>query len=102
MKHKTILFTDILVLFVLIGGIVFTYFNYSKKSNQELIKPINQTKIDEVNVYESIVISAVGDCTIGTDPMYGYDRSFTSIYDKNVGDYGYLDTNKDISRKPRK
>lgn len=39
---------------------------------------------------KDIVISAVGDCTLGTDNNFGYPRSFTSVLDKNNRDFSYF------------
>ena len=43
--------------------------------------------ITNVTVKESITISAIGDCTIGSDPNFGYINSFHQVYNKNTADY---------------
>lgn len=37
-----------------------------------------------------ITISAVGDCTLGTDTNFDYERSFTNVLDDNNRDFGYF------------
>lgn len=39
---------------------------------------------------KSITISAVGDCTLGTDIHFGYPRSFPYVLEENEQDYGYF------------
>ena len=36
-----------------------------------------------VTIKKDITISAVGDCTIGSDPNFSYSNSFLEVYDKN-------------------
>ncbi|MBC7959589.1 MAG: CapA family protein [Vallitaleaceae bacterium] len=38
----------------------------------------------------SITISAVGDCTLGTDESFTYPGSFTESFDENEGNYSYF------------
>ena len=60
------------------------YFEYKVKNGEILIKEENKkTKI------KSLKITAVGDCTIGSDTNFGYTNSFFHYFDKNNGDYNY-------------
>lgn len=49
-----------------------------------------QTPKKEEIVKKDIIISAVGDCTLGTDTNFGYDNSFTDVLDKNNRDFSYF------------
>lgn len=40
--------------------------------------------------YKDIVISAIGDCTLGTDSNFGYERSFPDILDSQNRDFSYF------------
>lgn len=57
----------------------------SKIKNNPTIKTIIN-KNQEV----SLLVSTVGDCTIGSDPKYGSNGSFHTIWEQNLGDYGYF------------
>lgn len=50
--------------------------------------------IDEPVIYEpeikEIIVSAIGDCTLGTDDSFGYERSFTNVLDDNNRDFSYF------------
>lgn len=46
----------------------------------------DRTKVE----VKDIVISAIGDCTLGTDTHFGYERSFTNVLDENNRDYHYF------------
>lgn len=52
-------------------------------------EPIETIVIPEP-VKKQITLSFVGDCTLGTDDNFGYARTFTEIFDKNNGDFGYF------------
>jgi poly-gamma-glutamate capsule biosynthesis protein CapA/YwtB (metallophosphatase superfamily)/LysM repeat protein len=41
-------------------------------------------------VQKDIILSFVGDCTIGTDTNFNYKNSFTEVFDKNNKDYSYF------------
>ena len=63
----------------------------SHKSNSEIISTLNDYKEKLVRYtpdVKDIVISAIGDCTLGTDPNFGYERSFVDVASKN--DYSYF------------
>lgn len=48
----------------------------------------------EINdVYEKLVLSAAGDCTLGYDESFGYDGSFNDLLDKAGGDFSYFFSN---------
>ena len=90
---KTIRYFNI---FTLIFSIIFTMvtmytyvvvFRNNYDNNTELIDiPIIDNKIG----YKDILITAVGDCTIGTDSNFGYQNSFTEVFNANNKDYSYF------------
>lgn len=45
---------------------------------------------EEEKDIRDIVISAVGDCTLGTDTNFGYTNSFTNVLDDNNRDFSYF------------
>lgn len=49
-----------------------------EKDLPELEKPTKTTQVK---------INAVGDCTLGSDPKFGYSGTFIEAYDKNGADY---------------
>ena len=55
---------------------------------KEVISPVAREE-DKPEIKE-IVISAVGDCTLGTDDNFGYERSFTNVLDDNDRDFSYF------------
>lgn len=67
--------------------------------------PLNSvdSKIETpVIIKKDITISAVGDCTIGSDPNFSYSNSFLEVYDKNNPEYFFagvydLTKNDDIT-----
>lgn len=62
----------------------------------------NSEKVDEAAIapkdgYDTIIISAAGDVTLGRDENYGYELSFDHELVRQKGDYGYFFRNvKDI------
>ncbi len=58
-----------------------------------------ETEVVE-DVYDTIIISAAGDVTLGRDSDYGYKRSFDHEFELQNEDYGYFFKNvKDIFEK---
>lgn len=95
MKKNTIITSLIIVgiiISILLFGIVFYYmfFKNTEENNTKEI-PTNQESIktNEVNK-KDILISAIGDCTLGTDINFGYDGSLPDIFNKNGKDYSYF------------
>ena len=86
---KIIKFIGLINLLILLVLAIFSYSNLDKDNNQQ-IKVIKKTVIDSITTKDELIISAVGDCTIGTDPSYGYSQSFTSVFDSVNKDYGYF------------
>ena len=61
-------------------------------SNVQPPKPVSKT--------EDIVITSVGDCTIGTDDRFSYSNSFPYVLKKNNSNYSYFFKNvADIFKK---
>ncbi|MCI8331088.1 MAG: CapA family protein [Bacilli bacterium] len=70
-----------------------------QRSDVELVieENVTDTKVEEPIVVQEvqpvvkeIVISAIGDCTLGTDDNFGYERSFTNVLDDNSRDFSYF------------
>lgn len=74
-------------LMVLITALFFMYPNYRKSKEKPEI--INKTVIGEVFKKESFTVTAVGDCTLGSDPNFGYARSFHDVTNQINHDYSY-------------
>ena len=60
--------------------------NILYKNKNGKILEIVPKKYDE---YKKLKITAVGDCTIGSDTNFGYTNSFFDFFDRNNGDYSY-------------
>lgn len=88
MKNKLLTTVYILIFGVIITSTILSYNGIKLKPKQ--VKEKINTVIDEVNIYDTMSVTLVGDCTIGTDPAFGYDRSFTSVFDALDKDYGYF------------
>ena len=58
-------------------------YNITESKTAEVVSEVVENKI------KSVKISAVGDCTIGWDPRYGYETRYDRYLDDNNGDYGY-------------
>lgn len=71
---------------IIIITICILCFNYLKKENSS-INVVNIKMETDVIVSKSVTISAVGDCTIGSDPNFGYSKSFHQVYDNNTPAY---------------
>lgn len=86
MKKRFIFY---LINFIVIAvSIYFIVVNLSKPKLKN--KTITKTVIGDVVVKDKLIISAVGDCTLGTDPNFAYNRSFTNIMDKLGHDYSLV------------
>lgn len=58
---------------------------------EEMIEePIEETVVIEEPDEKDIVISAIGDCTLGTDTNFGYERSLPAVLDSQDRDFGYF------------
>ncbi|MDD2490175.1 MAG: CapA family protein [Bacilli bacterium] len=68
--------------------------NYFLKNNEDdYINQPNPTPIEEIQpVITDLLLSFVGDCTIGSDDNFGYVRTFNEVFDNNYnnGDYSYF------------
>ncbi len=86
MKYSKVLY---LLIFIILS--IATFFSF-KQINKKESKPIiiNNTKIDKVTIKDKIVISAAGDCTLGSEPNYGYKNSFHHVADNINHDYSYF------------
>lgn len=76
-----------------------------RTKNDEKTKNVEETYDDEEkknneeteDVYDTIIISAAGDVTLGRDENYGYEKSFDHEFKLQNKDYGYFFRNvKDI------
>jgi poly-gamma-glutamate synthesis protein (capsule biosynthesis protein) len=81
--------------------ITYLYFDNKLSSGnsdvkQEAIPVITEEPQDKASeesaqvITKDIVISAVGDCTLGTDSNFGYTNSFTNVLDDNNRDFSYF------------
>ena len=64
-------------------------FIYENNLSDKIIDNISDFKnvLDEFESQTNVIITAVGDCTIGYDDDFGYNNSFNHEYDKNGADY---------------
>lgn len=91
---KVLVGISILSSLILLCTGIFLYRNHKNNEFKE-IKTItyDKDKPDDQNTQFkstkpiSITISAIGDCTIGSDPNFGYTNSFHQIFDKNDSTY---------------
>jgi len=90
---KSYRYFNIYILIFLATFTVITSYTYVKvfrntgDNNKILIDiPVKDNKIET----KDILISAVGDCTIGTDSNFGYQNSFIDVLNKNNNDYSYF------------
>lgn len=89
---KTIRFFNIMILIfsTLFTGItIYTYVKVFKNTNYST-ELIDIPLIDNKTNNKDILITAVGDCTIGTDSNFGYQNSFIDVLNKNNKDYSYF------------
>lgn len=56
------------------------------KVDEITTKVLEESKVEK----KAITISAIGDCTIGTDTHFGYENSFTDVLDSNNRDFSYF------------
>ena len=57
-----------------------------KEEYVEHVEDEQAVVLEKETVVRDIVISAVGDCTLGTDTNFGYGNSFTNVLDDNNRD----------------
>lgn len=81
---RWIFFLTVVVLSIIIIDIPCLNYFKRTKSNSNILEINMETDVIEK---KSITISTVGDCTIGSDPNFGYSNSFHQIYDKNTPEY---------------
>ena len=87
----------LITLFLLIISLTVVLFSFSiyqknKKEKIENIPVINTTittddQKEENKLDTEILISAVGDCTIGYDDNFGYTNSYNQVYENNGAEY---------------
>lgn len=82
----------LLLLITLFGTVYFYNFILKKDQVKEVINgPIFNIVASEEELEDEkntdIVITAVGDCTIGYDDNFGYTNSFNEVYNLNGADY---------------
>jgi hypothetical protein len=93
-----ILFSSLLIL-ITIKTISFSLNKYTASKAQDLktpekteiintIKPVNPPIVKNINT--QVLLSAVGDCTIGTDTNFYYETSLPAMIEKHNNDYSYL------------
>lgn len=61
--------------------------NVKNRIVEELALEEKGKVLKNAKVEKEIVISAIGDCTLGTDPNFGYPNSFTNVYDEQDSSY---------------
>lgn len=79
----------LLFIFIIILGLssilYYHEFYYQKNEIKDIVE---ETKTNKVA--NQVIITAVGDCTIGTDPKFPYEDSLVQVYDKNNQDDSYF------------
>lgn len=80
-----------ILILVLVGIAVVIGIKFiSKSKTKETSSVTEETQIIvEEEKIKTVKISAVGDCTIGWDPRYGYETRYDKYLNDNNGDYGY-------------
>lgn len=87
MKKKYIYFGIIYLLIVIAEAYSFINLFYKPKK-VVITQPLVIQKVCNDDV-KTVKITAVGDCTLGWDPRYGYATRFDKYLNDNNGDYGY-------------
>lgn len=85
MKERILISINLVVLLVFLG---FSYVAFTIATKKDAPKVIQQTIIESVTVNDTLTISAVGDCTLGSDPRYLVHDSFIKLTERNNHDYG--------------
>lgn len=79
----------IFITFILILSFILIFSFKIKNKNPEVVPVLSNDDSIVENRIKTVTISAVGDCTIGWDPRYGYETRYDKYLDDNNGDYGY-------------
>ena len=67
------------------------YSSAGNEDNEEIDgKSINEEEVKKESVKKEIVISFAGDCTLGTDSKFSYDRSLPAAFINSGKDYSYF------------
>ena len=91
MKSYKYFYILIFILSVLFTGItIYTYIRLFSNTEDDETKLVDIPIIDNKDESKDILISAVGDCTIGTDANFGYQNSFIEVLKNNNNDYSYF------------
>ena len=93
MKNNKIISILVIILLMLLLGLsiyVPYYFLDKNYRNNIVNNNYNNNENNEENNTKDILITAIGDCTLGTDPNFGYQNSFIQVFDNNNKDYSYF------------
>ena len=89
-NNKYIPILIIISVLLLVGlSICFHYYIVKGSNDNNYNKNTNENNTKEI-VTKDILITTVGDCTIGTDPNFGYQNSFIEVFNNNNKDYSYF------------
>ncbi|MDF2881013.1 MAG: hypothetical protein K0R54_1570 [Clostridiaceae bacterium] len=105
-KYIRILFASLFLIAIFTFALIFSYHktvsiskknnvNYNLTNNKPVLKenkPINDSTAQQQKKLEKaeIILSAAGDCTIGTDLSFNRDTSLPAVVMNNNNDFSYL------------
>lgn len=102
-KGKVIIFASLLTVLLLTTGFYIGYriknniISAEKKNNNKIIEAVKPTEEVKPEVQEKpapvsteLVITSVGDCTIGHDDKFAFAQSLPDVLGKNNNDLGYF------------
>lgn len=87
------LITALSILTITLGTRLLYLKTLNNKSIDIVYKDINPPEIKpniKMPETKDILISAIGDCTLGTDDNFGYYKSFTNVLDDHNRDFNYF------------
>jgi len=101
MKHRKFIIGTLISFTILISASITYYITKTTKVNNNILAPVNIVKLPEVNkpteiipsdnkdVLTEVLISSVGDCTLGTDDKFT-SNTLVDVVKKNKNDYSYF------------
>lgn len=93
-KKRTSIYTMSISLTLFITVLLSSKFlslNQGKPYHPPHNEPLPPPPIEEIQpVVTDLLLSFVGDCTIGSDENFGYVNTFHDVFNRNNGDYSYF------------
>ena len=78
--------------FILFAATLCSLHGFAQKTKPEhSASAVSQIAVERTQAApKSVVVTAIGDCTLGSDPAFGYEGTLPAVLAANKGDYSYI------------